>query len=80
MDPNATVPPSGDQAGSAMPDTSGATSTRVASGPSESSSRPNPDVQHVINRRSPSGDQIGCATVSMPSVTATTCSPVASMT
>ena len=54
-----------------MPGTSDATSTRGASGPSESMSPPKPDVQHMINRRSPSGDQYGCATVSLPSVTAT---------
>ena len=73
--------PSGDHAGLTALGMSGASSTGSDPGPSTRNRLPsNPDAQQETTRRAPSGDQYGWATVSMPSVTATTEVPRPSIT
>ena len=58
----------------------GASSMGSAPGPSSRNSVPGPEAQHATTIRVPSGDQNGCAIVSMPSVTGVTSRPLGAIT
>ena len=79
-DSNAIREPSGDHAGEDASSTPGASSMGSAPGPSSRNSVPGPEAQHATTIRVPSGDQNGCAIVSMPSVTGVTSRPSGAIT